>query len=194
MKRFIGLPLCAGLILTACGGAGGGDASSSEVASAEASSGASSDESKSSASASVNPDDPLGFGNEDATAVVTIGDQTYEFGNLYCVTIGGALGAASVGGDPQVDITLPPEDWETSGDGWDPPSIRVDSDEPYFIIHANAQLADQMTNVEPGQSQVDSFSTDGYHASGTATFLDPFAGGTPPEPMTGTFEVTCPRK
>lgn len=193
MKRLIALPLCAGLFLTACSGTGGGSPASSTEASVEAE--ASSDESKASAEASVKPDDPLGFGNEDATAKVTIGDQTFEFGNLYCVTLGGALGAVSVGGDPKVDISIPPENWESSGEDWPPPSVQVSSDEPYFTYDADAELSDQMTNVEPGQSQVDSFSTDGYHASGTATFFDAFAdvSGTPQEPISGTFEVTCPR-
>jgi hypothetical protein len=45
----------------------------------------------------TNPDDPLGFGREANTAVVTIGDRRFEFGNLFCVTIGGAIGAASTG-------------------------------------------------------------------------------------------------
>lgn len=61
-----------------------------------------------------NSDDPLDFGDEANTAVVTIGDERYEFTDLYCVNMFGAFSATSVGGDPQVSISLPPEDWETS--------------------------------------------------------------------------------
>jgi hypothetical protein len=50
-------------------------------------------------------------------------------------------------------------------------------------------------------SQIDSFTTDGYSASGTGTFMDAQAwqaamlggDGVPPEPSSGTFEVRCPR-
>lgn len=148
--------------------------------------------------ATTNPDDPLGFGDEANTAVVTIGDQRYEFGNLYCVTIGGALGAVSVGGDPQVDIDIPPMDWETSADGWDPPSVQVNLEDMNWIASPEDTA---LPNIEPGLSQVDSFNTDGYHATGTATFMDSSAWqgfqfglqDEQPEPVQGTFEVTCPQ-
>jgi hypothetical protein len=53
-------------------------------------------------------DDPLsGFRDDEASAVVIIGDERYEFDGLRCVTMGGALGAASMGGDPSVNISLP---------------------------------------------------------------------------------------
>jgi len=48
--------------------------------------------------------------------------------------------------------------------------------------------------IESGMSQVDSFESDGHHASGTATFIDLQAAmmGESPPPMETTFEVTCP--
>jgi hypothetical protein len=141
--------------------------------------------------ASVDPDDPFGFGDDDATAVVTIGDERYEFSGLYCVTMFGALSAASVGGDPQVNIDLPPQDWETSGDEWEPPKVRVDGDEPYFQYKADPELAARGEAF--AASRVESFTSDGFQGSGTAVFMDVNDFGPSPSPMAGTFEVSCPR-
>lgn len=139
-------------------------------------------------------DDPLAtFRDEEASARVMIGDQTFEFAGLYCVTLGGALGAASVGTDPTVNIDIPPADWETSTDDWDPPSIRLSSDEPYFDFQAGPEAVEFYEGIEPGMSQVDSFETDGYRVTGTATFVDVAIFGEAPQPVTGSFEVTCPR-
>ncbi len=143
---------------------------------------------------SVDPSDPLaGFRDKDATAVVVIGDQRYEFSGLYCVTMGGALGAKSVGGDPTVSIDLPPQDWETSAEGWDPPAVVVSIDDPYAKYSADPQAAEYLTNIKPGMSQVDSFTTDGYQASGAASFVDVADFSSGPVSITGTFEVSCPR-
>lgn len=149
----------------------------------------------SAAASQASTDDPLGFGEEENVAVVTIGDDSYEFTDLYCVSMGGAMGATSVGGDPQVNIDLPPLDWETSDEGWDPPSIRVSGDDPYFDMQAGGETVAADERVEPGSSQVDSFESDGYHATGTATFIDANAVmvSEDPEPITGTFEVNCAR-
>jgi hypothetical protein len=140
-------------------------------------------------------DDPLGFGEEENVAVVTVGDDRYEFSDLYCVSMGGAMGATSVGGDPQLNIDLPPLDWETSDEGWDAPSIRISGDDPYFDMQAGGDTMAADERVEPGSSQVDSFDSDGYRASGEATFIDATAVmvSEDPEPITGTFEVTCAR-
>jgi hypothetical protein len=134
------------------------------------------------------------FRDEEAWAVVVIGDDRYEFEGLYCVTIGGALGAASVGSDNEtVNIDLPPKDWETSGDDWGPPSVQVSSDEPYFRMEANATLADDYSAAFAG-SQVDSYTSDGYRASGSGTFADSYDfAASEPEMVAGTFEVNCPR-
>jgi len=140
---------------------------------------------------SVAVDNPVSaFGKAENSAVVVVGDQRYEFANLYCVTIAGALGASSVGGDPKVDISLPPEGWETSGSDWDPPSIRIQADEPYLDLQAGNVLD---TRVTDDQSHVDSFNSDGKHATGTATFLDmaTFMTDQSTPSVAGTFEVTC---
>jgi hypothetical protein len=136
------------------------------------------------------PVDGLGFGKAGNSAVVKIGDQTYEFENLYCVTLAGAIGAQSVSGDPHVNIDLPPMNWQTSGEGWEPPAVSVDGDDPYFDLTAGAAVSDSRL---VGKSQVDSFDSDGKHATGTATFIDITAfmldQSTPT--VSGTFEVTC---
>lgn len=133
-----------------------------------------------------------GFGKDSNTAVVVIGDQRYEFADLYCVTLAGALGAESLGGDPKVDISLPPEGWETSGEDWDPPSVRIQGDEPYMDLVAGNPADNRVTEE---QSRVDSFSSDGHHATGTAIFFDQagyLGADQPPPSVSGTFEVTCP--
>jgi hypothetical protein len=142
---------------------------------------------------SASTDDPLGgFRDEDASVLVVIGEQRFEFTNLHCVTMGGALGAASLGGDPQVDISLPPSDWETSAEDWDAPTVRVEGDEPYFDFRAGGDVVEADSRYD-GLSQVDTFTSDGYRASGTATFVDTALFGEAPTPITGTFEVNCPR-
>jgi hypothetical protein len=133
-------------------------------------------------------DNPLAvLGRADNTAVVVIGGQRYEFANLYCVTIAGALGAESLGGDPQVNIDLPPQDWETSGSDWDPPSIRVQVDDPEHDYKAGGNYS----GLSPDQSRVTSFDSDGHHATGTAAFFDDVPHADPTS-VTGTFEVACP--
>ncbi len=140
---------------------------------------------------SVAVDNPVSaFGKAENSAVVVIGDQRYEFANLYCVTLAGAMGASSVGGDPTVNIDLPPQDWETSGSDWDPPSIRIQEDDPYLDLQAGNVLD---TRVTDEQSHVDTFNSDGKHATGTATFLDlaTFMTDQSTPSVSGTFEVTC---
>jgi hypothetical protein len=157
------------------GGGGGGDTDPTESPTGDA-------------------DDPLsGFRDDEASAVVTIDGDRYEFDGLYCVTMGGALGAASVGADPSVNISLPPMDWESSPEDWDPPSVRVQSDEPYADFQAGGDTIEFDTRLEAGMSQVDSFDSDGYRASGTATFVNLAIFDQPLEPVSGTFEVSCPR-
>ncbi len=129
-----------------------------------------------------------------ASAVVTIDGTRYEFTDLYCVTIAGAMGVQSIKGNPKVNIDLPPLGWETSGAGWDPPSVSVSSDEPSFTLVAGAETIGYIANLKAEDSRVDSYDTDGYCATGTATFIDANVALTQAaEPLKGTFEVTCPR-
>ena len=134
------------------------------------------------------------------TAVVTIGDQRYEFD----VTPGsiqrcdpdffGAFWVLGQNADGNgIDMMIPPE-----GD----PNFE---DAPYVNVGDNtvdiewvANPDREMAGVEPGESQVDSSAVDGTYISGTATFVDLNAsyafqggGGDEPQPITGTFEVLC---
>lgn len=196
MKRLAALGLASCLLLTACSATPGSGTPAPAADQTAAPGGAT--PVPPGAVVTANPDDPLGFGEEGNTAVVTIGDQRYEFGNLYCVTIGGAIGAVSVGGEPTVDIDLPPMDWQTSGEGWDPPSVEVNSDDESWSANPEDTA---LPSIEPGLSQVDSFTSDGFQATGTATFMhvgdwQAFQfdlSDEKPEPVQGTFEVTCPR-
>ncbi len=202
MGRRLVIAAAAVLVLAACGSAGSDGTQTVEGATAAAATPtpgsadtqATQADKGSDGAASASPNDPLGFGNEDATAVVTIGDRRYEFGDLYCVTLGGALSAASTGSDPSVDIKVPPEDWESSGQGWDPPSVWVSGDDGPLDLRAGDEVVRYDRRLD-GLSQVDSFATDGYHATGSATFVDfqAFGLGGEAETISGTFEVTCPR-
>jgi len=204
MKRPTALGLASCLLLTACsaapgGGTPAGDQGTPPPAPGQTAAPGGAAPTPPGAVVTTNPDDPLGFGEEANTAVVTIGDQRYEFSNLYCVTLGGAMGAVSVGGEPTVDIDLPPMDWETSAEDWDPPGVEVDVGDENWIADADDT---GLIQIEPGLSQVDSFESDGYHATGRATFMEASAwngvqmglSDEAPDPVQGTFEVTCPRR
>jgi hypothetical protein len=196
MRRVTIIAIGLMLVMAACASGGaGGEATDPPGPAGPGSSGpAGGDGTDPTAAPTADSDDPLsGFRDEDATAVVVIGDERYEFEGLYCVTMFGALSAASVGDvDPKVNIQIPPDGWETSGDEWDPPSVHVASDEPYFRMEANAGLVDELSPIYAG-SQVDSFTTDGYRASGTGLFLDSYDFTPDQELVAGRFEVSCPR-
>jgi hypothetical protein len=97
-----------------------------------------------------------------------------------------------------VEILLPPPD-DANFEG--PPSVRVkvnNGGADWTADPSILETGDYASVISEGDSQVDSFTVEGNSASGTATFVDEqqiFAalGGTgdPPEPVQGTFEVTC---
>ncbi len=141
-------------------------------------------------------------------AIVTIGTETYEAdmsGSLAaCIALGGAVGGVGQiiePGSGTIDMTIPPENWESSADDWDPPSIRVDLGEDENGVPIDWRAGGEIVESFPdlaGKSQVDSFAVDGATASGTATFIDFFQvqmAGTgqvdDPEPVEGTFEINC---
>lgn len=141
-------------------------------------------------------------------AIVTIGTETYEAdmsGSLAaCIALGGAVGGVGQiiePGSGTIDMTIPPEDWESSSEDWDPPSIRVDLGEDDNGVPIDWRAGGEIVESFPdlvGKSQVDSFSVDGSTATGTATFIDFFqvqlAGSgqvDDPEPVEGTFEINC---
>ena len=141
------------------------------------------------------------------SAVVTIGKKRYEFdmsGTIatQCSTMFGVVGGsgeASDGSDVSLDLEIPPEGYES-----DPqlaelsaPALRVRDNEKDQDWRAGGEnLGD--SGVRAGESQVDSYSSDGKSASGTATFIDVNAlrfldrtTNERPQPVQGSFEINC---
>ena len=138
---------------------------------------------------------------------MTLGEEVYEadFSGTFsqCIAMGGAIGAvAPIAGleDATLDLTIPPQGWETSGE-WDPPSIGVDLGEDADGVPIDWRAGGEVVMTFPeleGMSQVDTVSYDGATVSGTATFIDFFqvqlfttGQVDQPEPVTGTFEISC---
>lgn len=147
-------------------------------------------------------------GSGDASAVVTVGDEEFVAEESdSCISAGGAIQGmfTAADGDIEMEIELPPEDWETDTQSeWSPPKIVVVDE------RGDARLAWQTGTAQftpgsevadedyAGVAVVESYSVDGSSASGTATFIDDQglvqarADGTPiPEPVGGSFEVSC---
>ena len=144
-------------------------------------------------------DESPSSGLDENTAIVTIGDKTYEIDvtpsaiqrcdpNFF-----GAFWALGGMGGNGVEMLLPPPGDPNFEDA---PYIKV-SDED-LDIEWIANPDQEMAGVEAGESQVDTFTVDGLRVTGTATFVDlnasfAFQGGVgdEPQPVTGTFEVLC---
>ncbi len=148
----------------------------------------------------VATDSPPSSGLAENTAVVTIGDERYEFDvtptavqrcdpNFF-----GAFWVLGKDADNNsVEMLIPPE-----GDPNFEESPSVSVGDKVRDIEWRADPDHEMAGVDPGESQVDSSTVDGTHLTGTATFVDlnatyAFQGGVgdEPEPVTGTFEVLC---
>ncbi|MGI9624844.1 MAG: hypothetical protein ACR2PK_18585 [Acidimicrobiales bacterium] len=142
-----------------------------------------------------------GIGSE--RAIVTIGDETFEFDmSVGCIALGGAVGGFGITADGLVtaDFDIPPEDWETSGDDWGPPGIRVQDDRlddsQAGVHHPDWRADEEWSRDTPelaGATQVESYTVNGPAASGTATFTDTWAHalGKDAPPVPGTFEINC---
>jgi len=72
------------------------------------------------------------------------------------------------------------------------PTVSID--DPYVQWIAGGDIVTQLPKYQTGMSQVDTFTTDGYRASGSATFVDIANPTGDLTPVTGTFEVSCPKK
>ncbi|WP_436793671.1 hypothetical protein [Actinospongicola halichondriae] len=126
-------------------------------------------------------------------ASVTIDGTTYTASEeLVCVTLGGGLSAQFIDRDTgiDIDVDLPPEDWETDTDeDWDPPSVRVD-------VVDESQFESGRTDVIVGmpETSVASYSIDGNHATGEGDFVDVFSLPAEAVTVTGSFDVTCADK
>jgi len=192
----LGALVSAALVLTACGGDDDGAAAGSN-----SDNGGTTPTEATSANGDGNGDDGNGDGGggsggaAENRAVVTVGDEVYEFDLTdLCLAMFGNLagsGPSVDGRDITINIEVPPEDWETSDEDWSPPSIRIDDGENDLDWRAGDEIVTGM--VEPGMSQVDSFTNDGTRASGTATFIELYAvmTGDDPDPVQGTFEFAC---
>jgi hypothetical protein len=138
-------------------------------------------------------------------AVVTIGDQRYEFD----VTPGpiqrcdpdffGAFWVVGVTTDGSgIVMMLPPPD---DPNFEDPASLEINDGPNDWEWMADEGVAEEVMFadiVSEGQSQVDSYTIDGNRVSGRATFIERNAlfavvGGTgdAPEPVAGSFEAVC---
>ena len=144
---------------------------------------------------------------EPDTAVVTIGGERFEFefGSPFgdtCLTlfqVVGGTGNAKDGSDVEIDIEIPPEDYEGRR-GYEDfiPEIEVKDNETRRTFRAGGDFEFLNPAPEPGESQIDSYRSDGKAATGSATFLDvqalanhEFSGDPRPEPVQGTFEIHC---
>ena len=134
------------------------------------------------------------------TAVVTIGEQRYEFDVTPTAIhrcdpnfFGAFWALGKDTGDNSIELMIPPEGDPNFEEA---PSIKV-KDRTLDVTWV-ADPDQEMAEIEPGDSQIDSSSINGSHLSGTATFADQdayyafqFGNGEQPEPVTGTFEVLC---
>ncbi len=197
----------AALILAACGG-GGDEAipAGSTVASAATTDAAEEPDTGSQEVA----DDPDGDTQESVPgtlgenrAVVVIGDEQFEFEmSAACISMGGAVGGVgwTADGSVKLDLDIPPEDWETSPDRWDAPSVRIsDRRDPNAESEwrtGGEVIADYEALRET--VRVDAFTVQDGRAFGSATFMDLRAydlavvvGDTLPAPVAGTFDINC---
>jgi hypothetical protein len=152
--------------------------------------------------ASVAPDAPPPAEDPGSlnTAVVTIGDERYEFTDVQCSIFAPRyIQAGNFGGDPEVSIVLPPDGWESEGDTYSPPSVRVQIGDEATGQRwvAGDDGFPRITPLPDGASQIDSYTVPEGRpvtATGTGTFVDLVAhnSGAEAPSVSGSFEVSCP--
>lgn len=144
------------------------------------------------------------------SAVVNIGDKSFDFNmagalGTQCLTLFGVVGGAGQaadGSDVTLSIEVPPENYKSDPRlaELDPPSLRVKDDENDQDWRAgNVDRFAGANSPDPGESQVDSYKSDGKSASGTATFIDMTTLSRSawddtvdrPDAVKGTFEINC---
>jgi hypothetical protein len=132
------------------------------------------------------------------TAVVTIGEERYEFSGVRCdILTVGYIQAGNYGGDPEVIIVLPPPGWESQGDTFSAPEVRVSVgsgiDEQVWYAGAEPPV---VREIPDGSSSLEYNVPDGrpVTATGTGTFIDTQLVNFGKEwvGVPGSFEVTCP--
>ena len=139
-------------------------------------------------------------GSGPSMAAVTIDGETYSFSTegavvAQCLTdIFGIFSVQlpEVDGDGGVAIVALREgtDPETVGEV---NSVEVDVGDETWVADEADDMFDQVDQLEPGMSQVDSVEIDGRTVRGSATFVrqNSLFGGGDVETATGTFEATC---
>lgn len=148
-------------------------------------------------------DEPVNAGPVNV-ATVTVGDKTYEAdvtpGNLQRCDSDFFNAFWALGGG--MELFLPPPDDPNHSDA---PRVVVKDDasglewiaDPSASSLGSLSGDDYDFKIPEGDSQVDSFSVDGNTATGSATFIEQeeyfqwTGGGDQPEPVQGTFTVTC---
>jgi hypothetical protein len=174
--------VAAGLVAVVCG-CGGDDAASPTAAPVEQRDRTSEEIGESSGDAA----DPT---SGKQGAVVTIGDETFEFDGFDapgCVRMGGQVSGGSSLGDQStwITFTIPPEDWETNEHFDDPPVVSL----------FNAQDGPEIRWASGlGGGQIDSYTIDGAGARGSGTFTSESMGVSEnfvSETVEGSFEIFC---
>lgn len=144
---------------------------------------------------------------EPDTAVVTIAGERFEFEfdtpfGSTCISAFDVVSGAGRGkdeADTRVDIEIPPKGYEDR-QGYEDfiPEVQVRDDENRRTFQAGGNHEFLNPAPEDGESQIDSYESDGVAAVGTATFIDTralsnwqFNNGPRPEPVKGTFEINC---
>lgn len=124
-------------------------------------------------------------------AVVTIGDETFEFSITYCTAMGGVIHGSDHTDDGLVRLDIEIPTVEPDSDTWDyfPPNISLEdtrAGDPGTRYMADAEWL--------AESGVDAFTVEGSRATGTATFVPiDMSGleGPPVEPVSGAFDIDC---
>lgn len=153
------------------------------------------------------PDDDDSDGSETdlgpATAVVTVGSETYEFTGLTCVTYddNSRLTAAGSTSDGATSMNADIFPGGVDQEGlFSVHYVNVRNTEEGFNwsadVHDYPSLDEE--TIPEGGSQIDSVTIDGGYAVGTATFIDleavteAYRADEPvPESRTGSFEINC---
>ncbi len=116
---------------------------------------------------------------------------------VVCITINDAIGGSFANADRtlSLDIDLPPPDWETSGDDWPAPSIRLDderNDAAQQSWRAGGEVLASYSDT-PAEVAVAAWEVADRSASGTATVveLNALTTGDPSAVTEMTFTVSC---
>ena len=197
MKRYASIGVGLGLVLAACGGGGPDVPPTQDATNPPDASSPSTAAPATEPPAAPATDPPAPNIGQLNTAVVTIGDERYEFSDVQCsIFTARYIQAGNYGGEPEVVIVLPPDGWESQGDTFSPPAVRVRIGGGQYWV-AGDDDGEAITPIPEGSSLIDSYSVpDGrpVTATGTATFFDVIAhnNGEDAPSVMGSFEVTCP--